>query len=83
MLVSFKVLIAIARFLLIITCNQINLCLLSQLNLHLCSQITLHACILIWLYMLVATYPLEIISASTASSQALQWLQMFAAIEFM
>ena len=49
-LVSFKVLIAIARFLLIITC----------------SQITLHACKLIWLYTPVATYPLEIINVSKA-----------------
>ena len=74
-LVSFKVLIAIARFLLIITC--------SQLNLHLCSQLNSHVCKLIWLYMPVATYPLEIISASTANSKAMQWLQAFAAKEFM
>ena len=83
MLVSFKVLIAIARFLLIITCSHINLYALSQLNLHLYSQINLHACKLIWLYTPVATYPLEIISASTANSQAMQWLQAFTAKEFM
>ena len=83
MLVSFKVLIASARFLLIITCTQINLYALSQLNLHVCNQIYLHACKLIWLYMPVATYPLEIISASTANSKAMQWLQVFAAKEFM
>ena len=77
-----KVLIAIARFLLIITCSQINLYALSQLNLHLCSQINLHAFKLLWLYTTVATYPLEIISASTANSQALQYLQAFAAKEF-
>ena len=67
MLVSFKVLIAIARFLLIITCSQINL----------------YTYKLIWLYTLVATYPLEIISTSTANSQAMQWLQAFATKEFM
>ena len=83
MLVSFKVFIAIARFLLINMCSQINLYALSQLNLHVCSQINLHVCKLICLYTLVATYPLEIISTSTANSQAMQWLQAFAAKEFM
>ena len=38
MLVSFKVLIDIARFLLIITSSQISLYALSQLNLHVCSH---------------------------------------------
>ena len=67
MLVSFKVFIAVARFLLIITCSQINL----------------YAFKLIWLYTTVATYPLKIISISTANSWALQWLQAFAGKEFM
>ena len=31
---------------------------------------------------MVATYSLEIISASTVNSQAMQWLQAFAAKEF-
>ena len=80
MLVSFKVLIDIARFILIITCSQINLyeLIISQLNSHVCSEINLHASKLIWLYPLVATYPLEIISTSTANSQAMQCPQAFA-----
>ena len=33
--------------------------------------------------MLVAIYPLEIMSASTVNSQAMQWLQAFTTKEFM
>ena len=57
MLVSFKVLIAIARFYLSsrVACSQMNLHALSQINLYPLSQINLHACKFIWLYMLVAT----------------------------